>query len=155
MREIALPNGKATIVDDDAPSDVFSVKWYLHSRGYVCRTTHGKTIMMHRIISGARPGQVVDHVNNNPLDNRRSNLRACYQVENTWNCPPVKNKLRGRLKGVSWSKKAKKWEARIRVYGKLLFLGYYGTEEEGARAYDSAAISHFGEFAWLNFGRAR
>ncbi len=60
---------------------------------------------------------------------------------------------------VSWQAKTdrrkalSKWAASIRVDGKLLHLGYYGNEVEAAKAYDEAAIKHFGEYAKLNFAR--
>jgi hypothetical protein len=53
-------------------------------------------------------------------------------------------------KGVSWNKRKGKWRATITVNRKPLFLGYFGTPEEAAGAYDQAAIRHFGEYAVTN-----
>ena len=38
-----------------------------------------------------------------------------------------------------------------KIRGKMKFLGYHPTPEDGARAYDTAAKTAFGEFIWLNF----
>jgi hypothetical protein len=40
---------------------------------------------MHRVIIGALPGQIVDHINGDTLDNRRANLRFCSKTENGQN----------------------------------------------------------------------
>ena len=57
------------------------------------------------------------------------------------------------VKGVvaSPNKTGKPWRAHIRVNGKRIWLGYFNTTEEAGRAYDEAAIKHFGEFACTNF----
>jgi hypothetical protein len=42
-------------------------------------------ILMHRLITKAPPGMVVDHINHDGLDNRRCNLQVCTHQENMWN----------------------------------------------------------------------
>ena len=37
----------------------------------------------------------------------------------------------------------RKWQARIRTAGRLIYLGRYPTEPEAARAYDDAALPVF------------
>ena len=37
-------------------------------------------------------------------------------------------------KGVSWNKRQKKWEARLTLNGKLLFLGYFNNEDDAGQA---------------------
>ena len=92
----------------------------------------------------------VDHINGNPLDNRKSNLRICTNAENQRNRGVNKNNTSG-YKGVCWAKQNKKWKARIKHNGKLIHLGYYKDKEEAARAYDKKAKELHGEYAYLNF----
>ena len=54
-------------------------------------------------------------------------------------------------RGVIWHKSNSKWETRIYENGKQRFLGYFTSEEEAARAYDSHALRLHGAAAKLNF----
>lgn len=57
----------------------------------------------------------------------------------------------GRYKGASWDKTYSKWQGRIYVNHKSVFLGYFLKEVDAALAYDRAAVRYFGDFACLNF----
>ena len=91
---------------------------------------------------------VVDHINHDPLDNHRHNLRLATRSQNAANVGPYANNTSG-YKGVDFNQG--KWRARITQHGKRHFLGTFDTAEEAARAYDSKALELFGEFASLNF----
>ncbi len=106
---------------------------------------------MHRVIMQARPGKFIDHINHNGLDNRIANLRHASRTENNWNARKRKGKYSSKYKGVCWFKVKKKWQARIQVNGKGIFLGIFTNEMDAARAYDKAARKYYGEFAYLNF----
>jgi hypothetical protein len=99
---------------------------------------------------GANPGQLVDHWNRDGLDNRRCNLRIANYSQNAANSGPSVRNTSG-YKGVTFSRRADKWQAGIQVNGKFQFLGHWATREDAARAYDAAATKFFGEFAHLNF----
>jgi hypothetical protein len=88
-----------------------------------------------------------DHINGNPLDNRRENLRSATQQMNGINTGLCSTNTSG-FKGVSPEKG--KWSAQIHVMNRKKFLGYFDDKVEAAKAYNSAAKKHFGEFAWLN-----
>lgn len=110
-----------------------------------------RALAMHRIIIGAAPGDIVDHINGDSLDNRRGNLRITDVKGNTRNRGLHRNNTSG-FKGVTWSKG--KWCAQIKVDRRNRGLGAFATPEEAARAYDAGAIRFFGEFASLNFPEA-
>lgn len=109
-----------------------------------------KVIGLHRFLTKAENGKVVDHKNHDTLDNRRSsNLRMCSNAENLRNSVK-KNNNKGKYKGVSFRNDKKKWQANITLNMKQTFLGYYNNETEAAKAYNEAALKYHGEFANLN-----
>ncbi len=105
---------------------------------------------MHRAILNAPKGLLVDHIDGNGLNNRKSNLRLCTFAQNAHNSRPRRNSS-SRYKGVCWHKVKKKWTVSIYKGGKRTYLGYYDDEIEAALAYDRKATELFGEFAYLNF----
>lgn len=102
----------------------------------------------HRIIlgMGQNDRRIIDHINRDPLDNRKSNLRICTHSQNCMNRIIVgKSGFRGVVVNGSG------WAAHIKINRKTQHLGTYRTKEDAARAYDAAAQRLFGEFAVLNF----
>jgi len=89
----------------------------------------------------------VDHINNNPYDNRVCNLRWCTHQQNMWNQTKQKDTI-AMYKGVS--KNGNGWKAHIGHNGKVIYLGYRNTQQECAILYNEKARELFGEFAKLN-----
>ncbi len=153
IKIINLTKGKEMIVDGDWHDMLSLVKWHVDSYGYARRTTYfdrkyGKDYV-HRMIMGAKDGQIVDHINGDILDNRRGNLRLCSPKENSQN--RKKNKtVTHRYKGIRKKGGGAAWEALIKVDGKMKYLGRYKTQEEAGSAYNKAAVKYFGEFAYQN-----
>jgi len=114
-----------------------------------------RTIRMPREILGLEHGDGiwVDHINGDGLDNRRGNLRICTPSENSAN-QKMRSDSHNNWKGVKFDarpQRQKRWVARITQNGKEIFIGYFDTELEAAKAYDKKARELFGEFACPNF----
>jgi hypothetical protein len=97
----------------------------------------------------ALPGQYVDHIDHDPLNNERHNLRICTNSENNMNRFLQSNNHSG-YKGVSWSKVSSRWRAYIKARGKQIHLGLFDSKEAAARAYNAAVPTYHGEFGLLN-----
>lgn len=106
---------------------------------------------MHRVVLGidGSPARG-DHVNGNPLDNTRNNLRICTPSQNAMNRVPRRGSS-SQYKGVGWHKHTQKWQAFVFDRKRKIYLGVHTSEIEAARAHDKAARIYHGEFAKLNF----
>jgi hypothetical protein len=140
---------------DSADRDLVSgFNWQLHhgSGGhlYVASRTKEGTILLHRFLTRASSGMVVDHINNNGLDNRRINIRVCSYAQNLHNRDGWR-RARVPFKGVT--RAGNKYRARIMNNGVVYRLGVHETPEAAAMAYDEAAIQLHGSYAKLNFAR--
>ena len=109
-------------------------------------------IRSHRVIFYIRHGylpECIDHVNRDPADNSIKNLRSATLSQNNMNRRSAKNSS-SKFLGVSWSKTAKKWQTLMCVNGRDRYLGLFTSETEAAKAYNTAAAKHHGEFVNLN-----
>jgi hypothetical protein len=155
-REIPLTQGYVAIVDADDYEHVMAAgNWYAsvderrtYARRNMRRDDGRRTTMrLHTFLTGLH---LVDHINGDGLDNRRSNLRSATNAENSKNQRIPVNNTSG-FKGVAWHKRDMRWQAYIRLDDGRRHLGTFTTAEDAAYAYDAAARELFGEFAWLNF----
>ncbi|WP_404944690.1 HNH endonuclease [Ralstonia pickettii] len=141
---LVLAGNSLVEIDVDDVEAVSGFDWKIGSGGYAVRHRDGKVELMHRVISGAADGVLVDHKNGNKLDNRRCNLRFCCHAENMRNRKISKNNKSG-FKGVYQQKNF--WRAQIKYAGKKHLLGCFATPEAAHDAYCEAAKRLHGEFA--------
>jgi HNH endonuclease len=159
MVEVPLTQGKVALIDDEDAERVLAYKWCTQwdkssprwrAIRYSGRKHGRRTALLHRFIMDAPDGVQVDHINQDPLDNRRSNLRLATNSQNNCNKGRHIDSSTG-FKGVWRHKKLGAFQAGIEHQGKKYHLGYFTTAEEAARAYDIAALMLHGEFARVNF----
>lgn len=113
--------------------------------GYITITPETRKLSLHRLIVDF---EIVDHINRNKLDNRKTNLRSATHGQNMVNSGPQKRNKSG-YKGVYVNNES--YQVQITSNGKRVYIGVYKTAVEAALAYDEAAKKYHGEFAYLNF----
>jgi hypothetical protein len=106
----------------------------------------GESIMLHRLLAGAKKGEQVDHANKNTLDNRRANIRIASASQNQFNIGLRSNNKSG-FKGVSWCKSEKKWRAFIKYGNNHKNLGTFDDPLKAFEVYKQALLKVAGEFA--------
>jgi len=147
MKNIPLVIGGFTTIDNKDLDRVSTHRWSINKTlGYVINTDRGERFYLHRFIMDNPKGMVVDHINHDKLDNRRSNLRICTIRENVLNAKTSKNSTTGKS-GVSYRKDRNKYRAYIGVNRKQISLGNFISVEEANMARKIAEIKYFGEYA--------
>lgn len=129
------------LIDLEDVDNIKMYKWFFDGR-YVRNSNKQK---LHRTIINVSEEKIIDHINHNTLDNRKSNLRICTQNDNAKNKSKQINNTSG-VTGVSWYKKYEKWRVRIQVNNKDILIGYFDDKEEAIKARKEAEIKYFGEF---------
>lgn len=148
---------KYMLVSKQDLNSVLNFQWYLGSNGYP--GTHGSIdgdikcgsmYPIHRFLFPNTPkGYVIDHINRDRLDNRRSNLRVITAKQNSYNRSRPSNS-KSKFKGVR--KDGNKFKAVISKDNKVYEIRNCETERDAALAYDAMAGELFGEYAGLNLG---
>jgi hypothetical protein len=154
MRIIQLAkSGSFAVVDDEDYEALKDYRWWLHKDpshpiGYAQgqRKRGEKIVYMHRLISEAVEGMVVDHRNMNSLDNRRCNLRVASHSESQHNKLAYRNNKSG-YKGVFRDSFTGKWTTSINLNGKTVFRKRCNSLEDAAQIYALMSYIYHGEFS--------
>lgn len=122
---------RAHALIDRADAALAALQWSLTAGGYVrssCR------LLLHRAVVGLETSdpREPDHIDRDPLNNRRSNLRILSHAEQMQNVPSWG--ATSQQRGVSFDKAHGKWKATASVAGKRHHLGFHDDEQEAARA---------------------
>lgn len=125
------PNGKWTVVANRKN----------HNDGYCRVRLNGENVMYHNIIwilstdEDIPESMEIDHINGNKIDNRIENLRV---VSHRINGQNMKVHRDGQLVGCAFYKRDKRYKSQIQIHSKIIYLGYFKTEQEAHRAYKIA-----------------
>ena len=149
-------DGKEVLFDKEDYELIKDWTWCDNHLGYACSKKMNKRkntiVRMHNLImnyhtKSENKGMVVDHINHNTMDNRKANLRLITHSQNIMN-----SKLQGRSKsgrtGVSWSKRAQKWQAYITKNRKRINLGVYEEINDAIKVRERAEKELFGDFSF-------
>lgn len=158
---IPLTRGYSTVIDA-CDADLCAQNWCVgfngkrHDRPIARRTDHNKgasrQVILHRVIMQRMAGrqlerrELVDHIDGNPLNNTRANLRIATTQENTRNSGIRKTNSSGFM-GIWKDKERNTWRAEISINGVKHRLGTYKTPEEAHVVWLEQTQRIFGEFA--------
>ena len=137
-------------IDNDDLEKCSKLTWHYAKNKdskYIQTRIKGKMIKLHRYIMNINNSNlVVDHINRNPLDNRKSNLRICSYKENSFNKSIRVDNTSG-IPGVSFHKTNKKWRAKIKYNNLTIHLGYFEDINEALINRRVAEEILFGEYS--------
>jgi hypothetical protein len=120
-----LPNSWRIVYSDGKP----------YIRGAIYSGKSRVVYGLHQWIMGTygRKDVVVDHVDHNPFNNERSNLRVVTRGQNAQNRKGAVTGTKSGIRGVSWNERLRKWKANVTVKGVSHYLGYFEDPEEAGR----------------------
>ena len=101
-----------------------------------------KMIWMHWLIAG----KTYDHIDRDPMNNRKSNLREATQSQQCQNRKKT-NRNNSGVVGVCHSSNSNSWVAYISVDKQQIHLGSFADKDDAIRARLKAEAKHYGKFA--------
>lgn len=145
------------LIDESDYEELSQYTWYVQKHGRTYRAfrteyerkdgkkINQKTIYLSRSILKPKKG-MIDHIDGNGLNNRRSNLRLCTHQQNCCNRPLRTGSFSG-AQGIKWDRTNKRWKAYVSIKKKRLLVGNYIDKREAIVARNVAASFAYGEFA--------
>lgn len=125
---IKLTKGFYAQVDEMDSFPILGRAWHTHN-GYACTMMEGKHVLMHRLLLQPKDKEIVDHINQDKLDNRRSNLRIATRLQNYRN---------SKLAPKGYTHNPKRGRKPWRAYYAGRTLGYFESEVSARKAYVKA-----------------
>lgn len=110
------------LLDDEDKHLLDDYTWGFKDGKYPRTRISNKNVYIHHLILNTN--QLIDHIDRNPLNNKKSNLRFSNKSKNAMNSKLRKDNTSG-IKGVSWNNNRKKWEVYISINNKKLNLGRF------------------------------
>ena len=151
-----LVNGTKFVIDTEDIKRVSDYPWSMKNGYIICKSSSltgvKNAVPLHRFLLDLPydSSQIVDHINRNPLDCRKSNLRLVTEEQNSMNCSLAANNKTG-YRGVSYVESVNKYQAAISLCNKDIFLGRSKDPLECAQMYNLAAtLLHPGFEGHLN-----
>lgn len=161
-RFVSLTQGQCAVVDASEFERLSRITWQAKfcretRKYYAVGKVNGKITQMGRVVLclAANDPLFADHRNGDTTDYRSSNLRPATHSQNMRNRATSRNNRTG-YKGVTvdFGSSLRPYLVQIREHGRNKKVGRYSSLDEAARAYDTAALRLYGEFAHTNFPRS-
>ena len=108
-------------------------------RVFLSKNKKNYTFLLHRLLFYWHHGylpKLVDHKDTNSQNNKIENLRELTISQNKRNSHKKEN-CTSIYKGVNWSKKYKKWIAKITLNRKTIHIGLFNNEDDAGQAYNN------------------
>ena len=123
--------------------------WH-NNHGYAVAPIRGcenKFVRMHRLIMNCGEDEdflVVDHINHNTFDNRKSNLRIVTDMQNNW------NSISSSDSGIKYDEVQSKWSVNIYYKFQRINLGLFNSYEEALNIRQRAETVFYEEYSYQN-----
>lgn len=149
LRELFVYENGQLIWTDAGPKRVRNKRaGTVNGQGYRQVGIDGVIYPEHRLIFMYHHGfvpKLIDHINCVRADNRIENLRPCDQRHNNYNTAGWSK--RSLPKGVTWSKKDKRYQAQLSIGGRNKYLGQFKELADAEHCVRKAREAAHGEFA--------
>lgn len=113
-----------------------------HAAYYVVLKIQQRRVFLHRLVM-QQASDIIDHINGDTADNRRSNLRVVSQSENSQNRNKLNSNNSSGVTGVYWSKRERRWMVYVRPQGVSIYIGRFNTKDAAVKANEKARALYY------------